>query len=242
MPSLLIRPAGGLPGIQGLMGSKGLKGDKGDQGKPGNPGLDGQKGDRGEQGGCKCTDGRGGNDGRPGDRGYKGDKGNTGAQGVQGLTRLKGNKGDMGLDVQNFPVPFPHILTNQLGHFIPLMGIYTAPVNGTYLFSFHIAVAGKVLKVGLFCNFYPLVRATEGDDQSTTSQTVILHLKRGDRVWLQVEDAITNITGMYTDRESTSKFSGYLLPFSSGPAHSLTESAVLQQSQNRMVEFGEPEV
>lgn len=91
------------------------------------------------------------------------------------------------------------------------MGIYTAPVNGTYLFSFHIAVAGKVLKVGLFCNFYPLVRATEGDDQSTTSQTVILHLKRGDRVWLQVEDAITNITGMYTDRESTSKFSGYLL-------------------------------
>lgn len=46
--------------------------------------------------------------------------------------------------------------------------------------------------------------------------------------------------------QKTAKTEGLKLisqsPFSSGPAHSLIESAVLQQSQNRMVEFGEPEV
>lgn len=109
----------------------------------------------------------------------------------------------------NLPVPFPHVLTNRQGHFNPLRGIYTAPVNGTYVFNFHLAVAGRALKVGLFHNYYPIVRATEGADQSTTSQTIVRHLARGNQVWLQVKDSVTN--GMYTDRESSSTFSGYLL-------------------------------
>lgn len=227
-------PAGtrGLPGVQGSMGPKGFRGNKGDLGRPGDPGLNGQKGDQGDQGVCECTDGADGNDGRLGEKGAKGDKGDTGAEGVQGPTGLKGNMGDLGHDgppgpcspaiqaafsacinqsfpAQNLPVPFPHVLTNRQGHFNPLMGIYTAPVNGTYVFSFHLAVSGRTLKVGLFRNFYPVVRATEGADHSTTSQTIILHLTRGDRVWLQVKDTITN--GMYTDSESSSTFSGYLL-------------------------------
>lgn len=227
-------PAGtrGLPGIQGLLGPKGFKGNKGDLGIPGEPGLNGQKGDQGEKGVCECTDGADGNDGTPGENGATGDKGDTGSEGVQGPMGQKGNKGDMGHDgspgpcspaiqsafsacinesfpAQNLPVPFSHVLTNQQGHFNPLRGIYTAPVNGTYVFSFHLAVSGRTLKVGLFRNFYPIVRATEGADQSTTSQTVILHLTRGDQVWLQVKDAMTN--GMHTDSESSSTFSGYLL-------------------------------
>nr|XP_046265529.1 inner ear-specific collagen-like [Scatophagus argus]XP_046265530.1 inner ear-specific collagen-like [Scatophagus argus]XP_046265531.1 inner ear-specific collagen-like [Scatophagus argus] len=224
--------ARGLPGVQGPMGPKGFKGDKGDLGRPGMPGLNGQKGDQGEQGVCECTDGADGSDGKPGEKGAKGDKGDTGAQGVLGPMGLQGNKGDMGVNgppgpcspaiqsafsacinqsfpVQNLPVPFPHVLTNQQGHFNPVRGIYTAPVNGTYVFSFHLAVADKSLKVGLFHNFYPVVRTTEGTDQSTTSQTVVLHLSMGDRLWLQVKDSTTN--GMYTDSESSSTFSGYLL-------------------------------
>lgn len=109
----------------------------------------------------------------------------------------------------NLPVPFPHVLTNQQGHFNPLRGIYTAPVNGTYVFNFHLAVSGRALKVGLFRDRYPIIRATEGGDQSTTSRSIVLHLTRGNQVWLQVKDSVTN--GMYTDSESSSTFSGFLL-------------------------------
>lgn len=201
-------------------------------GRPGDPGVNGMKGDQGEQGICECTDGADGMDGRPGAKGGKGDKGDTGSQGVQGAMGLKGNEGVMGMmgppgpcspaiqsafsacinesfPTENLPIPFPNVLTNQQGHFQPAMGIYTAPVNGTYVFSFHLAVAERTLKVGLFHNRYPIVRSTEGTDQSTTSQTIVLHLCRGDRVWLQVKNAVTN--GMYTDSESSSTFSGYLL-------------------------------
>lgn len=227
-------PAGtrGLPGVQGSMGPKGVMGAKGDQGRPGNPGLSGQKGRQGEQGVCECTDGASGLDGTPGEKGAEGDKGEAGTQGVQGSTGLKGDKGAEGpvgprghcspavqsafsacsnqsYPALNLPVPFPRVLTNQQRHFNPLKGIYTAPVNGTYVFSFHLAVSGRTLKVGLFRNFYPIVRATEGADQSTSSHTIMLHLRVGDRVWLQVKDALTN--GIYTDRESSSTFSGYLL-------------------------------
>ncbi|KAI3374549.1 hypothetical protein L3Q82_021117 [Scortum barcoo] len=229
-------PAGarGLPGVQGPMGPKGLKGDKGDLGRPGDPGVNGQKGDQGEKGKCECTDGADGADGRPGEMGAKGEKGDTGAKGVQGLMGLKGNAGVIGLTgppgpcsptiqsafsacinqsfpMPNYPVSFPLVHTNPQGHFNPLMGMaYTAPVvNGTYVFSFHVAVAVKVLKVGLFVNFYPIFKATEATDQATTSQTAVLHLSMGDRVWLQVKDTKTN--GMYTDSESSSTFSGYLL-------------------------------
>lgn len=223
-------PAGsrGLPGVQGPMGPKGFKGDKGDLGRPGDPGMNGQKGDQGEQGVCECTDGNDGEQGQKGDKGDSGDSGAEGAQGVQGPMGLKGNMGPMGppgpcspaiqsafsarinesFPVKNLPVPFPNVLSNQQGHFNPIKGIYTAPVNGTYVFSFHLAVAKKTLKVGLYVNYYPMVRATEGTDMSTTSQTIILHLNMGDRVWMQVKDDTTN--GMYTDNESSCTFSGYL--------------------------------
>ncbi|XP_042284281.1 inner ear-specific collagen-like [Thunnus maccoyii] len=227
-------PAGarGLPGVFGSVGPKGFKGDKGDLGMAGTPGMNGQKGDRGEQGLCNCRDGEDGTDGRPGERGPKGDKGDIGAQGIQGPIGLKGNQGIIGLmgppgpcssaiqsafsvslnesfPAPDWPVPFPNILTNQQGHFNPSMGIYTAPVNGTYIFSLHLAVSNRMLKVGLFHNFYPVIKTTEGTNQVTTSQTVVLHLSMGDQVWLQVKDSMTN--GMFTDNESSSTFSGYLL-------------------------------
>lgn len=227
-------PAGarGLPGVKGPLGPKGFKGDKGDMGRPGDPGPAGQKGGQGEQVACECTDGANGTDGRTGEKGNKGDKGDTGPQGTEGPMGLKGNQGSTGFmgppgpcsptiqsafsacinqsfPSQDWPVPFPRVLTNRQGHFNPIMGIYRAPVNGTYVFSYHLAVAQRVLKVGLFHNYSPVVKTTEGNDQAHTSQTVVLHLEMGDEVWLQVKSLITN--GMYTDPDSSSTFSGYLL-------------------------------
>lgn len=227
-------PAGtrGLPGVQGSKGTKGSMGVKGDMGRPGDPGTDGLKGEQGEQGECNCSDGEDGREGRPGDKGSKGDKGSTGAEGVQGTTGAKGSMGDLGpmgppgpcspaiqsafaarinqsFPDENKPVPFPEVITNRQGHFDPARGIYTAPVNGTYVFSFHLAVSNRPLKVGIYINLYPQVRMTEGGDMSTTSQTTIFHLSAGDRVWLQVKDPLNN--GMYTDKESHSTFSGFLM-------------------------------
>ncbi|XP_053186861.1 complement C1q and tumor necrosis factor-related protein 9-like [Scomber japonicus] len=233
-PQGLPGPAGsrGLPGVRGLGGPKGFKGDKGDLGMAGTPGMDGQKGDRGEQGLCNCTDGMDGTDGRPGEKGPKGDKGDMGTEGVQGPIGLKGNQGFIGpmgppgpcspvihsafsaslnqsFPAPNWPIPFPHVITNQMGHFNPAMGIYTAPVNGTYVFTSHLALSDKMLKVGLFHNFYPVIKTTAVNSQATTSQTVVLHLSMLDQVWLQVKNSTTN--GIHSDTESSSTFSGYLL-------------------------------
>ncbi|XP_004078869.1 collagen alpha-1(X) chain-like [Oryzias latipes] len=222
----------GLPGVEGPLGPKGLKGDKGDMGTPGVPGSNGIKGDQGDQGVCHCKDGLNGTDGLSGPKGSKGEKGDTGAQGIQGPIGNKGDQGNLGLmgppgpcspaiqsafsaslnqsfPPANWPVYFPNILLNMQGHFNPSMSIYTAPVNGIYVFSFNFATAQKPLKVGLFRNFYPIVRTTEVSNLATASQTVVLHLTAGDMLWIQVRDSATN--GMFTDAESSSTFSGYLL-------------------------------
>ncbi|XP_047450568.1 complement C1q and tumor necrosis factor-related protein 9 isoform X2 [Mugil cephalus] len=233
-PSGLPGPAGarGLPGTPGVVGHNGLKGDVGDVGHPGVPGPGGEKGDQGPQGECNCTDGL---DGSPGQRGDKGDKGDEGRMGPEGQTGLHGVKGDMGAmgmrgppglcmpSIQsafaagltssfpppNAPVVFSHVLYNVQGHYDPGSGLYTAPVNGTYVFSYHLTVYDRVLKVGLFWNFIPVVKTTEPKVLGTTSQSVVLHLSRGDRVWVQVKDVLTN--GMYAGSEASTTFSGFLL-------------------------------
>lgn len=233
-PPGLPGPAGprGLSGVSGPQGPKGLKGDMGVLGPSGSPGPEGKKGDPGPQGECNCTDGE---NGMPGERGPKGDKGELGPVGTTGETGPQGNKGDMGnmgmmgppgpcmpsiqsafaaglassYPPPNAPVVFANILYNVQGSYDPTSGIYTAPVNGTYVFSYHLTVHERVLKVGLFHNFVPVVKTTDPKVLGTTSHSVVLHLARGDRVWIQVKDSVTN--GMYAGSESHSTFSGFLL-------------------------------
>lgn len=222
----------GLLGVQGLTGPEGAKGDNGAEGELGLLGKKGQKGLQGDQGQCQCSDGAQGKNGTTGVKGAEGDTGAPGALGLQGSTGLKGEKGEQGrtgplgtcspivqsafsaclnqsYPAQNKPVPFPRVLTNRQGHFAPLQGVYTAPVNGTYVFTFHLAVSARSLKVGLFRNYYPVAKATEGADESTCSHSHTLPLHQGDEVWLQVKDELTN--GIYTDSENSATFSGYLL-------------------------------
>lgn len=221
----------GLPGVQGPTGPKGQKGDTGEMGLVGRPGADGQKGEQGVEGACNCQDGADGVDGTQGPPGPKGNKGDTGLPGVKGDTGEKGDMGHEGMmgmpgpcspavqsafsaalatifPAPNLPVPFQNILYNIQGSFQPT-GVYIAPVNGTYVFSYHLVAYMRVLKVGLFHNFVPIVKTTESANLGTASQQVVLHLSRGDGVWLQVKDYTTN--GMFASPESSSTFSGYLL-------------------------------
>ncbi|XP_056329223.1 LOW QUALITY PROTEIN: complement C1q and tumor necrosis factor-related protein 9A [Danio aesculapii] len=224
--------ARGLPGLNGDLGPKGQKGDPGVAGGPGTPGDTGPKGDQGPQGLCNCHDGAPGAQGQKGDKGDKGDNGLTGAQGVNGTTGLKGAKGDMGLTgipgpcsptvqsafsatittsypAPNRPVLFKRVIYNLNQNYSPDNGVYTAPINGTYVFSYNLQVSTRMLKVGLFRNFEAVVRTTTPVEMNTASQQVVMGLGQGDWVWLQVKDSTTN--GIFTGTESSSTFSGYLL-------------------------------
>lgn len=222
----------GLPGIRGSPGEKGQKGELGNNGPPGAPGLNGQKGDGGEQGLCHCKDGVDGANGTTGIHGEKGSKGDNGRQGATGVNGTKGQKGDLGetgipgpcspatesaffavlsnsYPVPDRSVPFTNVIYNKGLNFDTLTGVYKAPVNGTYVMTYHLAVFSKMLKVGLFHNFNPIVKSTGSTGSSTLSQQVILHLTRGDEIWVQVRDANSN--GMYVTSEYSSTFSGFLL-------------------------------
>uniref|UniRef100_A0A665UVX1 C1q domain-containing protein n=1 Tax=Echeneis naucrates TaxID=173247 RepID=A0A665UVX1_ECHNA len=192
----------------------GLKGDMGDLGHPGDPGSVGEKGEPGQMGECNCTDGL---DGDPGQKGDKGDKGHQGYTGPAGQRGPQGDKGDLGpiglmgppgpcmptiqsafaaglassYPPPNSPVVFPYVHYNIQGSYNPSNGLYTAPINGTYVFNYHLTVHERVLKVGLFHNFLPVVKTTDP------------------KVWIQVKDSVTN--GMYAGTEASSTFSGFLL-------------------------------
>lgn len=96
----------------------------------------------------------------------------------------------------------PAALRPQLWH-VP------RPVNGTYVFCYHRSVYQQVLKVGLFHSFVPVIKTTEPQGLGTTSHSVVLHLARGDQVWVHVKDSVSK--GMNSASESSSTFSGFLL-------------------------------
>uniref|UniRef100_A0A3B3SPX2 C1q domain-containing protein n=1 Tax=Paramormyrops kingsleyae TaxID=1676925 RepID=A0A3B3SPX2_9TELE len=222
-PQGLPGPVGvrGLPGIAGSTGTPGQKGEKGDIGLQGTPGKEGQKGEEGPEGECNCHDGLNGIDGQDGPPGSKGDQGSPGAPGEDGQKGELGEQGFPGpcspaiqsafsalLDnvypMPGSPVAFTRVLYNMQGNYNPDMGIYTAPINGTYVFSYSVVAFSRLLKVGMFLNFRPVIKSTEPTDLATASQLVVLHLSMGDRVWIQVKDTFTN--GMYASSESSSRF------------------------------------
>uniref|UniRef100_A0A672YCN7 C1q domain-containing protein n=1 Tax=Sphaeramia orbicularis TaxID=375764 RepID=A0A672YCN7_9TELE len=191
----------GQPGVEGRPGDQGPKGD---DGPPGLPGSAGPRGNPGPQGpmGPKGSKGDMGNMGPIGRPGSPGEKGNIGPKGdcncTDGLTSS--------FPPPNAPVVFSHVLYNVQGHYDATLGIYFAPVNGTYMFTYHLTVYERILKVGIFLNFYPVLKQTDARALGTTSHLVILHLSAGDAVWLQVKDENTN--GMYASYETSSTFSG----------------------------------
>ncbi|XP_075932544.1 LOW QUALITY PROTEIN: uncharacterized protein LOC142932530 [Anarhichas minor] len=263
-PPGLPGPAGPrcLTGTQGPMGHSGLKGDMGGMGLPGAPGSVGGKGEPGPQGDCDCTDGVNGSPGQKGDQGDNGDQGQMGLVGPIGPQGDKGDMGYMGMmgppgpcmpSIQsvfsagltssyppppNAPVVFSQVLYNQ-GGYDPDSGLYTAPVHGTYVFSFDLSVHDRVLKVGLFHNFSPVVINTAVKVLGTTSHTVVLNLARGDWVWIQVKDQITN--GMFARQESSSTFSGFLLHPDTCQVASLRSPVATMTPQEGEYTWGTPQ-
>ncbi|XP_036312585.1 caprin-2 isoform X10 [Pipistrellus kuhlii] len=109
------------------------------------------------------------------------------------------------------PIVFD-LLLNNLGETFDLqLGRFTCPVNGTYVFIFHmLKLAVNVpLYVNLMKNEEVLVSAYANDgapDHETASNHAILQLFQGDQIWLRLHRG-----AIYGSSWKYSTFSGYLL-------------------------------
>uniref|UniRef100_A0A8C9WFS4 C1q domain-containing protein n=1 Tax=Scleropages formosus TaxID=113540 RepID=A0A8C9WFS4_SCLFO len=183
----------GLQGVQGLMGPQGQKGDMGLMGPTGLPGPQGPKGDQGPEGMSPGSPGDKGEQGFQGPPGLNGQKGDIGEEGLPGpcsptIQSAFSAALDVNYPMADQPVAFRRVLYNVQNNYNPDMGVYQAPVNGTYVFSYNLAVFGRPLKVGLYANFRPVARSTSLSDNVGVSQLMVLHLAARDQVWLQVKD------------------------------------------------------
>ncbi|XP_075720059.1 adiponectin [Rhinoderma darwinii] len=193
--------APGYPGHNGLPGRDGKEGKEGVKGERGEPGANGQKGEVGEQG----------HPGLEGPRGFLGPKGQTGESPF-----LQHSAFSVGLSTKvstpNVPIRFTKVFYNEQRHYDDTTGKFTCHIKGLYLFTYHLTVYMKDVKIGLYKNNKPIMFTfdqfqTNNVDQASGS--ILLALDVGDEVWLQIYGE--DFGGIYGDNLNDSTFSGILL-------------------------------
>lgn len=177
-------------------------GDKGDRGLVGTPGKLGREGARGERG----------------PQGTKGAKGQVGSPGGPCQTRFSafsvGRKTALHSSEGFQPLLFDTVFVNLDGHFDLAAGHFVAPLRGLYFFSLNVHSWNfKETYVHIVHNEEAAVilYAQPSDRSIMQSQSVMLALAPGDRVWARLfkrerENAI------YSDDVDTYiTFSGHLI-------------------------------
>ncbi|KAK3800489.1 hypothetical protein RRG08_051770 [Elysia crispata] len=110
---------------------------------------------------------------------------------------------------KNTDVLFDKVVTNLGGGFSEDTGRFTAPADGTYVFSLTIAAQGRrraAVELSLNGRMVITVWAESLPYWATSSGTAILNLRTGDKVWLVLLQRAAYLYGyMY------STFSGYCL-------------------------------
>ncbi|XP_012690944.2 adiponectin, C1Q and collagen domain containing, b [Clupea harengus] len=199
---------GGVPGIPGLAGHPG---------KDGHDGHDGPKGEKGDEGvpGEPGEPGENGADGPPGPRGVSGSPGLQGARGESALSYHSAFSVGLtsAVHATNVPVRFSKFFHNEQNHYDDLSGKFRCVLPGVYFFTYHITVYPKDMRVSLYKNDKTMIFTYDQYQEGNLDQAsgaIILRLKAGDEVWLQVygED---NVGGVYADNNNDSTFSGFLL-------------------------------
>uniref|UniRef100_S4S088 C1q domain-containing protein n=1 Tax=Petromyzon marinus TaxID=7757 RepID=S4S088_PETMA len=144
--------------------------------------------------------GRVGTPGVPGEQGERGEKGERGESGV-GSRSAFSVKVDAYKPVAGSPVTFNVIITNLQGHHNPGMGMFTCAHPGVYYFTFYgipVNLVVMIMKTGRSSLRY----------YNAISGSVVLSLKAGDEVWLELEAPYINFHfGAHRD----AVFSGYIL-------------------------------
>ncbi|XP_072037426.1 uncharacterized protein [Amphiura filiformis] len=226
----------GTPGIPGVPGSNGIPGNIGPKGESGGS-VKGDAGPRGENGDIGSVGLRGerGLRGAPGKIGPMGIAGPLGSLGVPGV---KGQKGEIGQSqlsafsvvrstsqLSAFSVvrstsftpssagqalPFEQVHTNFGDDFDTASGQFTCETPGIYLFTYNIATYPSDPLVCLFKNddkINCVYRHTQSKMEVSTN-TAILQLSPGERVWIWCRDSGKEI---YSNAHQYTTFSGVLL-------------------------------
>uniref|UniRef100_A0A2K5L4I9 C1q domain-containing protein n=1 Tax=Cercocebus atys TaxID=9531 RepID=A0A2K5L4I9_CERAT len=222
------RPMGekGLRGETGPQGQKGIKGDvgptgpegpRGDIGPLGPTGLPGSMGPIGKPG-PKGEAGSMGPQGEPGVRGIRGWKGDRGEKGKMGETLvLPKSAFTVGLTVlskfpsSDVPIKFDKIPYNKFNHYDIATGKFTCHIAGVYYFTYHITVFSRNVQVSLVKNGVKILHTKDAymSSEDQASGGIVLQLKLGDEVWLQVTGG-ERFNGLFADEDDTT-FTGFLL-------------------------------
>ncbi|XP_069118725.1 complement C1q tumor necrosis factor-related protein 7-like [Argopecten irradians] len=222
----------GNPGLVGPNGRIGVTGPKGEKGKAGSTGIKGNVGHKGEQGAV----GSKGDPGPTAQKGAIGPKGDKGDSGLPDIHRCHGHQGSVGI-TEGYPgscvkhrIAFYAELGNDLtqlfanqqlavsdvlnvgGGYDKHTGKFTAPVDGIYVFSVTVVVGkGGSVVVFLHKGRHVIMDVYAGSvtDRDSGSNTIAVHLRTGDRVWIQIHRHSYN-SGTVIDNRFTT-FTGFLL-------------------------------
>ncbi|XP_069466974.1 complement C1q subcomponent subunit C [Ambystoma mexicanum] len=203
----------GMPGFPGKDGRDGLKGAKGEIGIPATLGPHGIKGEKGNRG-TKGPVGKNGPLGPPGVAGEKGDPGQKGDAGQPGSHKhLYQSAFSVARITEQFPeknakVRFTKEISNKMKDYDTSTGTFTCRIAGLYYFTYHASQTANLCVV-LYLNNEKKASFCEHmtNRVQVTSGGILLPLKIGQQVWLQVND----YNGMQGTQNQDSVFSGFLL-------------------------------
>ncbi|XP_038058417.1 collagen alpha-1(X) chain-like [Patiria miniata] len=218
-------PGFGLTGPKGETGDQGQKGETGDQGQNGDQGEPGLQGTPGKQGPAGPKGGIG--------KGQKGDQGEHGVQGLPGEQGIKGQPGDATIVTPTPPsavafsayrtarvtgdagdvIIFDNIETNLGDGYDSGTGVFTCSITGAYFFttSVHRIYSSTHPHLILRKNDEKIFAIYDSDSNSyqQSSNSAILSLTSGDRVWLEFG---SSGRGIYSESGNKySYFSGFLI-------------------------------
>ncbi|CAN0284212.1 unnamed protein product [Lampetra fluviatilis] len=191
--------APGRDGRDGVTGAPGAKGDLGARGLTGDPGLPGKLGPLGQPGFA-------GTPGVPGEQGERGEKGKRGESGVGPRSAFSAKVGAY-KPVAGSPMTFNVIITNPQGHYNPVTGKFTCAHPGVYYFTLNVHSHEQSLVVMIMKNGN-IISKVCGDKYDAISSSVVLSLKAGDEVWLELQAPYIHFL---FDVHRDSVFSGYIL-------------------------------
>lgn len=117
---------------------------------------------------------------------------------------------NLGPVTEHSDIVFDRVITNVGGGYDPRTGRFTAPLTAVYQFNVIISAQGRhkaavmVLKNG---EMVATVWAESIPYWSTASNVAVLHLERGDQVWLLLLNRASHLHGyMYTTFSGTILF------------------------------------
>ncbi|KAL4838444.1 hypothetical protein H8958_015246 [Nasalis larvatus] len=110
------------------------------------------------------------------------------------------------------PIKFDKILYNEFNHYDIATGKFTCHIAGVYYFTYHITVFSRNVQVSLVKNGVKILHTKDAymSSEDQASGGIVLPLKLGDEVWLQVTGG-ERFNGLFADEDDDTTFTGFLL-------------------------------